>query len=232
MLRHHWPYIFSMVFFLILLVVIFPLQINKYLELRQNVINEQQEITRINNELSKIDSYQGVNLDEDIKVLQTVYPDNPDRFSLFKNISLLQNNNLQIQNFSSPFSDDNDEKLGINVRSIANIEGFTDLLSNYFFKTGKLATIDTIFYDLTSQDLNFTLYFHSKSIEKGSGFLTKMDNNFFAQIQDIRKVIATLSLTPDSANAFTNNSGDDYSAKTNPFQNTTQDFSLIPTPTP
>jgi cold shock CspA family protein len=197
------------------------MQINKFFSLKDSLESARQDIARLKNQQEKINSYQDVNLDDDLKVLQSVFPDTPDRFSLFSNISLLQDsNNLVIQNFSSPFSDDDDEKIGVNVRTVATIDGYKKLLSNYFFRTGKLATIDNIFYDVNTQDLNFTIYFHSKHIDKAQGFITKKDDNVFAQIQDIRKTIATLSLTPDAANTFTNqNSSENYPAKQNPFLN-------------
>lgn len=221
MLEHHWPYIFSSLFFLVLIVVVLPLQFNKYLELRDSLESTKLDITRLKSQKEKIDSYSGVNIDDQLKTMQTVYPDKPDRFSLFKNISLIQSGEtLVIQNFSSPFSDAEDEKIGINVRTLATIDGFKNLLSNYFFRTGKLATIDNIFYDLETQDLNFTLYFHSKLIEKDEGFIVKKDDAMITQLQDIRKILATLNLNQQTATSFSEaeTASEVYDVKQNPFQ--------------
>ena len=221
MLKHHWPYIFSMVFFILLIVVILPLQINKYLTLKDDVDISREEANHLKDVKAKLLSYKGINLDKDIKTLTEVFPDKPDRFSLFSNISLLQKQDeLLIQNFSSPFNDLSDEKIGINVRSIATLQGFKNLLSNYFFKTGKLITLDSIFYDMEKQDLTFTVYYHSKQIGNNEGNLVKRDDKEIAFVQNIRKNIALLNIGVPLTTFSDNDSAlDDYSSKPNPFQN-------------
>ena len=79
-----------MVFFILLIVVILPLQINKYLTLKDDVDISREEANHLKDVKAKLLSYKGINLDKDIKTLTEVFPDKPDRFSLFSNISLLQ----------------------------------------------------------------------------------------------------------------------------------------------
>lgn len=221
MLRHHWPYITALVIFLALAVVFIPLQINSYLDLRVELDNLDQDITRLETEQKKIRSYDQVNLDDTLNVLESVFPNKPDRFSLFSNISILQDQHeLIIQNFSSPFGDTSEELVGINVRSVASIQGFKGLISDYFYTTGKFTTLDRVFFDTETNDMNFTIYFHSKEINPNDGIVWSRDDELLAEVQEIKRTLQALGNLPTTTSfGGDGDIEDDYSSKTNPFSN-------------
>jgi hypothetical protein len=218
LLLQHTGYIIALIFFLILAVLFIPVQIRDY----QTVKAELQTLNATIQDLSKrrgvIQEYPQEKLDDLVTVLNTIYPSQEDKFSIFSALDALASvSGMQIITYSSPFAGKSLHEVVIAVRARASEPAFRLFLRNHVFRSGRFMTIDKITYDVESGTVDFTAKFHSSPVEIGSQTASQYSPEGITRLREIQKEVESVGYIRKPVDQQESISTE-YSTKDNPFE--------------
>ncbi len=219
LIKQHISYFIALAFFVFLLTTFIPYQVTDYVGIRSDLSKANEQINDFNARRSVIQKYPEGELNDLVITMNTLYPSEEDRFSIFTALDNLQAvTGIGIVTYSSPFSGRSFEEISIGVRAEADITTFRKFLRDYIFKSGRFMTIEKIVFDSDQESLNFTAKFHSKNVEIGDLVATKYSPDAIDRLHEIQAELESAGLIKRDLTNEEENIPVDYSTKSNPFE--------------
>lgn len=218
LLLQHLGYIIALGFFIILAVSFIPFQVRDYQAVRAELQTLNTTIQDLSKRRGVIQEYPQEKLDDLVVLLNTLYPSQEDKFSIFSAIDALSSvTGIQIITYSSPFAGKSLHEVVIAVRAHASEPAFRLFLRNHVFRSGRFMTIDKIIYDVESGTVDFTAKFHSSPVEIGSQTASQYAPEGIARLREIQKEVESAGYVRKTVNTEEPVSTD-YTTKANPFE--------------
>lgn len=220
LLINNFIYIVAFVAFIVIAISFVPLQIRGYLDERGLVDIRRDEVDKLQIRLNAIDVFNDANIDNLLLVINTIYPSEEDRFSIFDVINNMERlTGISVAESTSPFeATTTEEGIEINVSGKGDLVAVRNLLNNYYYKYGRLMTLKSITYNPRSEVLNFTVLIHSREFTIGSNEIAVYNEGVLQGASDINDYFVS------NRALFSNESADDaevsteYNPRQNPFQ--------------
>lgn len=218
LLFQHIGYLIALTFFILLAVIFIPLQIRDYQTVRAELQTLNTTIQELSNRRGVIQEYPQEKLDDLVSLLNTIYPSQEDKFSIFTALDALGSvTGMNIITYSSPFAGKSLHEVVISVRARASESAFRLFLRNHVFRSGRFMTIDKVIYDVESGTVDFTAKFHSSPVEIGSQTASQYSPEGISRLREIQKEVESVGFirkTVESDEPIST----DYSTKENPFE--------------
>ncbi|OGK15593.1 hypothetical protein A3H80_03760 [Candidatus Roizmanbacteria bacterium RIFCSPLOWO2_02_FULL_37_19] len=219
LIKRHVIYIIGFVLFSILASSFIPLQINKYGQLRKQSGLLDEELARLEQRRAVLTQYRNINIDELITLVNTIFPNTEDRFSIFGAMDNLEViTGVPITDYSSPFTGHAIDETVISAHGRANETAFMNFLKDYPYLSGRLITLDKINFNPKENLINFSIVFHTRDIPPSENLIPEYNATVVLQINALRDELEARNP------AFAQNSREEevipinYSTKTNPFE--------------
>lgn len=186
-------------------------------QLQEEVSNLTQEVNQLKIKLKLIDSlvadHSNINLDEDIKFINTLIPSEEDYFSILYALEQLSSKTgFFITSYTVDMKKSNVNKLRLTVKGTGNVDTFMNFLKEYNFGGGRLITSDKIelSQDLTGE-ININLTFYNKNVAHEQGAISKKTIQSLSAIKELKNKVQFSFQESSPETNF------DYPRKTNPF---------------
>lgn len=219
LLIQHIGYAVVLVVFVILLVSFIPWQITSYTHARSELVKIESEVDLLSARLSAIEEYPSDDLEDLVLSINSVYPSEEDRFSIFASLDNLKKvTAINITSYSSPFSGKAFREVSIAVKADADLATFRRFLEDHVYKSGRFMTISKVSYSDDKKTLNFTAAFHSKKVDLNTKKPVEIKTDLIQRAIDIRREIESSGIVKQAAPEGLTPSPVDYSTKQNPFE--------------
>jgi len=219
LIRQHIGYFIALIFFGILLFTFIPVQIQQYVSLRRDLAETNESIRELDSRRSIITQYPVEELEDLVLTLNTLYPTNEDRFSIFTALENLQGvTGINIETYSSPFSGKSVFEISIGVKATASLDQYRRFLREHVFKSGRFMTISRVVYEADNQNLNFTAKFYSRHVDIGNQVATQYSPEAVERLQEIQREVESSGLVRKDPGTEDVEIPIDYSTKNNPFE--------------
>ena len=135
LLIQHSGYGIILAIFLGLLFTFIPWQISSYTKTRSQLVKIEKEVDLLSARLSAIEEYPSNDLEDLVLSLNSIYPSEEDRFSIFASLDNLKKiTAINIDSYSSPFSGKAYEEVDISVKADADLATFRRFLKDHVYK--------------------------------------------------------------------------------------------------
>ena len=216
-LIEHAGYFIALLFFISLAILFVPAQLKEYIGTRSDVVKVQTANKALRARLVAFQEYPTQDLEDIVVVLNTLYPSQEDRFSIFAALDNLEGTTgIDIQTYSSPFSGKAFRDVSITVKARGSLTSFRSFLRDYVFRSGRFMTISNVTYSEEKQGINFTATFHSKNIELETDKAVEIRPDLIERAVAIKKEVESSGIVKREA-APEENKPENYSTKPNPF---------------
>lgn len=179
--RQNILYVVALILFLFLGLSFVPSQLLEYNNLKQREQELQEEIKKQETRLQIIESITINDLNQLLIVLNTLYPQKEDQFSIYPVINNLQSiTGMLFIKKSSPFGGENQTQETISINAIATQDQIRTLLRDYPYKAARILTIDHLVINPVKNNLQlwevaFTITFYAKELNVGKEVVTQID---------------------------------------------------------
>ncbi len=218
-------YVIAIVVFLFIGFSFLPKLILEYNDLRQKNIDLQSEISKQESRLRLIDSINVQDINQLLLVLNTLYPQEQDQFSIYPVIDNLQSvSGMLFVKKSTPFVGDTKSQVEISIEALGTLDQINTLLQDYPYKSARILTLEKLTMSQVKNNpqlwnVSFSVVFHAKEISAGKQAL---DNINPMAIDFARQAVQYFtSKGVDFANISIKDEDipTNYSVKKNPFNN-------------
>lgn len=184
--RRHIVYIISFILFIIIGVFFIPTHIQEYVKLKNDVNILEKDVKQLEERNIAIRQYDGVDIEQLLLVLNTIFPNVEDRFSLFAAIDNLQViSHVNISGFTSPFSGSKGEDVVIVIEARVFDSQLRSIFEDYHFKSGRFMTIDKVSFNPITSSLVFSATFHSEDINIDEGSIVEYNPENIKQVTEM-----------------------------------------------
>jgi hypothetical protein len=224
LLKKNIVYIVAIIFFAFIGIYFLPQQVLDYTSLRQKNNDLQQEISKQEKRLQLIESINVQDLNQLLLILNTLYPQEEDQFSIYPVIDNLQAvTGMLFIKKSSPFGADPKAQLSITIDAVGTLDQVKVLLRDYPFKSARILTINSLTMRPNKTnpqlwDVQFAILFHVKEITAGTGAIDKIDPMAIAFARQARDYFLSRGATYTKISIKDEDIPLNYSTKKNPFQ--------------
>lgn len=219
LLIQHSGYGIVLVVFLFLLVSFVPWQVTSYAHARSELVKMNNEVDDLTARLSAIEEYPSDDLEDLVLSINSVYPSEEDRFSIFASLDNLKKvTAINITSYSSPFSGKAFREVSVAVKAEADLATFRKFLEDHVYKSGRFMTISKVTYSDEKKTLGFTAAFHSKKVDLNTKKPVEIKTDLIQRAIDIRREIESSGIVKQAVPQNASPSPVDYSTKENPFQ--------------
>lgn len=219
LLIQHSGYVLVLLIFIGLLVSFVPWQLKAYTKSRSQLRKMEKEVDSYKARLSAIEEYPADDLEDIVLSLNSVYPSEEDRFSIFASLDNLKKvTGMNIVSYSSPFSGKAFQEVSVVVKADADLSTFRRFLKDHVYKSGRFMTISKVSYSEEKKAINFTATFHSKKVNLKTKKPVEIKPEYIQRAIDIRTEVESSGLVKQNVSEDISPVPVDYSTKTNPFQ--------------
>ena len=219
LLIQHSGYAVILVLFLALLFTFVPFQITSYSKTRSQLVKMEKEVDELSARLAAIEEYPSNDLEDLVLSLNSLYPSEEDRFSIFASLDNLKKiTAINIHSYSSPFSGKAYEEVDVSVKAHADLPTFRRFLKDHVYKSGRFMTLSQISFSDEKKSLSFTATFHSKKVNLKSKKPVEIKPDLIQRAMDIRLEVESSGLVKKNVSEGASTSPVDYSTNPNPFE--------------
>ncbi len=208
-------YVLLFVIFLVMLGVFLPRQLSNYSELSQKKEKINQELSNLRTKKITVLSFTAGEIDELVKVLNRLIPNNEDYFSLFTTIENLSlSSGFAINSYKTVLPDSPKEELSVTINGEGSMNSLFDFLEKYHFGGGRLITVKEV--KLTPNNLSIVtlqLTFYSKDFKSTNADFTTVDSSTVKSLKQISSGLEAIAANQDSSVPQPN-----YPVRSDPFQ--------------
>ncbi len=218
LISQHIGYFVAVIFYAVLILVFIPMQFSDYSQARDEAVELNQRVEDLSKRRAVINSYPEDDLEELVLLLNTLYPSEEDKFSIFSALDTLQVvTGIQILTYSSPFAGKSLNEVIVVVRAQADEKSFRTFLASHVFRSGRFMTIDKIVYDAKGDILDFTAKFHSHPVNISDQVAQSYSSEGLKQLRIIQQDMSGSGYIRKQSTQEVEPLLD-YSTKDNPFE--------------
>ena len=219
LLIQHSGYGIILAIFLGLLFTFIPWQISSYTKTRSQLVKIEKEVDLLSARLSAIEEYPSNDLEDLVLSLNSIYPSEEDRFSIFASLDNLKKiTAINIDSYSSPFSGKAYEEVDISVKADADLATFRRFLKDHVYKSGRFMTISQLSFSDDKKTVSFTATFHSKKVNLNTKKPVEIKPDLIQRAMDIRFEVEASGLVKKNVSEDLSPAPVDYSTNPNPFE--------------
>lgn len=171
----------AIVFFLFIGISFIPKLLIEYGELRKKNSELDAEITKQENRIRLIESIDVKDINQLLLVLNTLYPQEQDQFSIYPVIDNLQVvSGMLFAKRSSAFVGDPKANVVISIDAVGSLDQIKTLLQDYPYKSARILSLES--FTMTQMKTNpllwnvsFSVKFHAKEISAGKQAIDKIN---------------------------------------------------------
>lgn len=218
-------YFIAIMFFSFIGISFLPQQVADYIALRQKNNELATEVAKQENRLRLIETINVQDLNQLLLILNTLYPQNEDMFSMYPVIDNLQSiTGMLFVKRSSPFQTGAQNQQVISVDAIGTTEQIQKLLQDYSYKGARLLTLESVSLKPSAAnpllwEVGFAVKFHAKEIEIGKKSLDAIDPMALTFARQALQYFNSKGATYTKVSIKDEDIPLNYSTKKNPFSN-------------
>ncbi len=178
LIKNNLIYGVAILIFLFLGISFLPQQLIVYTDLKNKNNELDAEISKQEARLRLIESVNVTDLNQLLLILNTLYPQQEDQFSIYPVVDNLQAvTGMLFLKKTSPFAADSKAKVVMTIDAVGTLDQVKILLRDYPYKSARILSLENLLLrpnKLNPQiwDISFTITFHTKEIAAGSETLT------------------------------------------------------------
>lgn len=203
-------FLFGIFFFTAIFVVFIPFQLKGYLQIKQEIEKEEEEVEKLVSNQQKIDAFETFDIDRLYSVVEEAVPSTEDGLNVLASLEYFSNqalrNNFFITSYSNPFTKSSEGVLSISIEGTGSVKSLAGLMQSLQTAGNRFITLDNVEITGTEANAVFALNYYSKKIPemKGAKELFVSEDNIEAvrQVQNSleKNYIPDPSLELDSNN--------------------------------
>jgi len=225
LLKGNIVYLIAIILFIFLGVSFLPQQIVEYSTIRQQNKELVEINTKLTHRLRLIDSLNIKDLNQLLIILNTLEPQQEDKFSINPVVDNLQVvTGMLFVKKGSPFDTHIGAQVVIPISAIATLDQIKVLLQEYPYKAARLITLESLAIrpDKTSPllwDVDFSIAFHSNEVSAGKKTLDTIDPKAIDFARQVQQYFVSRGATYSNVSIKEDDIPLNYPIKQNPFGN-------------
>lgn len=225
LVKNNVVYMLAIVLFIFIGFSFLPKQLLAYNELRQKNNALKAEISKQESRLKLIQSIDIKDINQLLLILNTLYPQVEDQFSIYPVIDNLQFvTGMIFVKKSSPFVGDVKTPVVISVEAIGTLDQITTLLRDYPYKSARILTLQSFTMNQNKSNpqlwnVGFAVGFHAKEISAGKQAIDKIDPMAIDFARQAAQYFTSKGAKYTNISIKDEDIPINYSVKKNPFNN-------------